>query len=93
MKRFHPLLIALLHAAVSFAMLILVVSSNPANLFSLGYALVFVLMPGIIVPVGIIWHGIQSRTYSWWLVGLGCVISIATTFTHIYVVGGALAAV
>jgi len=30
MKRFHPLLIALLHAAVSFAMLILVVSSNPA---------------------------------------------------------------
>ena len=86
MKRFSPIMIGLLHGVFSFLILVLVISSDPSVIFSSGYAWVFVLIPGVCVPAGIVLHRILKKNHAWWIVGLGCVISFATTVMHIVLI-------
>jgi len=82
MKRFAPILIGLLHAILSFLTLIFVISNTTTFLFSMGYTFIHILIPGILVPAGIILYRIIKKNSAWWIVGIGCLISLATTFAH-----------
>lgn len=83
MKRFSPILIGLIHTAISLVVLIATVFIDFFTIFSFEYVWGFVFIPSVLVPIGIIFHRILKRNSTWWAVGLGCVISIATSFTHI----------
>ena len=88
MLRFLPLMMGVMHAVCSFLALILSIAID-VYIFSDGYIWGVILIPGGIVPLGIILYSVLTKNSSWWIVVLGCVASVATTLAHITLIGAA----
>lgn len=83
-NRYKPIIFGFLQLVLTAGFAFLVLITDPTTLFSGGYLLFTVLIPGLGVPAIIVWQHIKEKNTSLAVVLWGCGFSFATTCAHLY---------